>query len=104
MKVQLLYSEGCHTWEKALELINQILKGKNLSETVETIKVGTQEEAEKYRFFGSPQININDKDIDSMAEKVTSFNPAGCRFYIYGGKTFEFPPKEMMEEAINKAL
>jgi hypothetical protein len=102
MRIQLLHSEGCHTWEKTLELLNQILREKGVDEEVETVKIATQEEADKYRYFGSPQVNLNGKDIDPMAEKVTNFKPAGCRFYLYGGKTYEFPPREMLEEAIDK--
>lgn len=100
MKIELLYSEGCHTWEKALELLKEILTEKNLSVEVKIIKVSTQEEAEKYHYFGSPQIDINGKDIDPMAEKITNFNPAGCRLYIYRGSTYELPPKEMIEEVV----
>jgi len=37
-----------------------------------------------------------------MAEKVTSYKSAGCRFYIYKEKTHEFPPKEMLEDALDK--
>jgi hypothetical protein len=66
------------------------------------VKIETQEDAETHQYFGSPQININGKDIDPMAENVTNFKFAGCRFYIYKEKTYEFPPKEMLEEALEK--
>ncbi len=102
MKIELLYSEGCHTWEKSLELANQILEERKIREKVNVIKIETQEDAEKYHYFGSPQININGKDIDPMAEMITNYKPASCRLYFYTEKTYEFPPKEMIEEALGK--
>ncbi len=102
MKIELLYSEGCHTWEKTLELTKQILEERKIREEVSVIKVETQEDAAKYHYFGSPQININGRDIDPMAEKITNYQPAGCRLYFYKEKTYEFPPGEMIEEALGK--
>lgn len=67
---------------------------------IELIRIDTQEDAEKYRYFGSPQININNKDIDPMAEKITNFKSSGCRLYIYKGSTYEISPKEMIEKAL----
>ncbi len=101
MKIELLYSEGCHTWEKTSELLKEILKEKEGVE-VKLVKINTQEEAEKYHYFGSPQINVDGKDIDPMAEKITNFSAAGCRLYLYKGKTYELPPEGMIEEALNK--
>ncbi|MFX1519160.1 MAG: DUF2703 domain-containing protein [Promethearchaeota archaeon] len=104
MNIDLFYSEGCHTWERTLEMIKQVLKDKNLDVEVKLVKIETQEDAEKHHYFGSPQINIDGKDIDPMAETVTSFKSAGCRFYIYKEKPYEFPPKEMLEDALDKII
>lgn len=102
MNIELLYSEGCHTWERTLELLKQILKDKKIDAEVKLVKIETQEDAEMHHYFGSPQININGKDIDPMAENVTSYKSAGCRFYIYKEQTYELPPKEMLEDALGK--
>ncbi|MCK5587791.1 MAG: DUF2703 domain-containing protein [Candidatus Lokiarchaeota archaeon] len=104
MNIELLYSEGCHTWERTLEMLKQVLKDKNIDVEVKLVKIETQEDAEKHHYFGSPQININGKDIDPMAEKVTSYKSAGCRLYIYKEETYELPPKEMLEEALDKIV
>jgi len=104
MEIQLLRSEGCHTWEKTLKLLNEIRKEKDIDQKIETVMIDTQEKAEKYRYFGSPQVNLDGRDIDPMAQKVTSFKPAGCRFYLYEGETYEYPPKKMMAEAIERSL
>jgi hypothetical protein len=104
MNIELFYSEGCHTWERTLEMIKKVLKDKKIDVEVKLMKIETQEDAEKHHYFGSPQINIDGKDIDPMAKNVTSYKSAGCRFYIYKEKTHEFPPKEMLEDALEKIV
>jgi len=103
MEIELLYSEGCHTWKKTLVLLKEIVILKEKEDVkVKLVKINTQEEAEKYHYFGSPQINIDGKDIDPMAEKITNFSAAGCRLYVYEGKTYELPPEGMIKEALNR--
>ena len=68
------------------------LKEKKLEADVELINVKSEEEAEKFRFLGSPSVRINGEDIEGRDEGF-SFS---CRFYTVNGKQATAPSKEMI--------
>lgn len=96
----LLHNRDCHVWEKFLKELETWLREKEIGGTVEVREVATDEEARALRFFGSPQLTIDGKDVDPMAEKMSNFHAIGCRLYFWEGKTFEFPPLPMIEQAL----
>jgi len=96
MKIQLLRNENCHTWQIAEKVLQEALKQVGLQEDYEIVVVKNNEEAKKHRFFGSPQITINGKDIDPQAEKANQFNAESCRVYLWQDKMYEYPPKQMI--------
>ena len=100
MKIEVLYSEGCHTWKESLELLKRILTVHNIPTNLELIKIDTQEKAKKFNYFGSPQINFNGIDIDPLAREVTNYKLTGCRLYFHKETTYEFPPEEMITDAL----
>lgn len=100
MRVQLIRNEGCHIWQTAEKVLKEALKEAGLPQDYDIVVVNNDEEAEKYRFFGSPQINIDGRDIDPSAEKAQEFQTLGCRFYMWQGKMHEYPPKGMILEAL----
>jgi len=102
VEIELLRNNDCHIWQKALEELNETLKEEGLNADTKMTIIETKEQAEKRRFSGSPQININGKDVDPASENFTAHHVLGCRQYFYNGKHFEFPPKEMIKEALNK--
>jgi len=100
MNVELLHTNECHIWKKALEILSETLEEEGIKENVKVTEIKSVEEANQRKFSGSPQIIINGKDVDPMAEKITNYMLAGCRQYFYKGQHSEFPPKEI--EALNK--
>jgi len=102
MKITLLHSNGCHSWKDQLEVIEEALKEAGEEVVYNMILVDTQEKADHYKFFGSPAVHIDGKDIDPIAEKVTKYTPGGCRPYRYNEKHYEMAPKEMILEALQK--
>lgn len=94
MKVQLLHNKECHMWKK----LRDILLGMGIEP--EVIEIETEEQAQEFRFAGSPQLLIDGKDVDPMAEKITNFHVSGCRVYLWKGKMYEYPPQEMIETAL----
>lgn len=103
MKIKFLHTEDCHVWQKALPLLEEAVKEFRIKEKIKVITIKTQKEAQKHKFSGSPTIKLNGKDIDPMAKRVTKYSPASCRPYFYKGKFYEYPPKEMIAEALQKA-
>lgn len=102
MKIEFLHTDDCHVWQKALPLLKKTMKELGIKGKIEAITIKTQKDAEKHKFSGSPSIKIDSKDIDPMAKKVTKYSPVSCRPYFYKRKFYDFPPKEMIVEALRK--
>ena len=102
MDIKLIRNDGCHIWQTAEKELRAALQDINLPLDYEMIVVKEAEEAEKYKFYGSPQITVNGVDIDPKAKGASSFQVEGCRFFVWEGKMYEYPPKEMILSAINE--
>lgn len=100
MAIRLIRNEGCHIWATAEKALREALKKAGMPQDFEIIVVKDAGSAKQYRFFGSPQITIDGVDIDPQAAKATQFQSEGCRIYIWEGRMYEYPPKEMIFEAL----
>jgi len=103
MKIQLIRNEFCPNWQEAEKLLKQALVDAQLTRDHEVVVVTSDDEAKDLKFFGSPQILIDGKDIDPLASKVSDYHSQGCRFYLWEGKALEHPPKEMILQALRKS-
>lgn len=120
MKVELLYILDCLWCVKTKKLVRESLKELKVTADIEEVLIDSDEKAKKYNFVGSPTIRINKKDIqekisksrcvpcEELAEHSTDFIKqecsCGCRTYFYKNKSYPYPPKEMIEEAIRKYI
>lgn len=102
MKVTLLHTSGCHIWKTALEELEVALAKTGNRISYEVVQVTSQAQAEKLKFTGSPTILINGKNVDKMKRKINRFTNSGCSIYFWKGKTYEYPPKEMITAAIKE--
>lgn len=102
MKIQFIRNDGCHIWQTAEKALKVALSEANFPQSYEVVVVKDNEEAKKYHFFGSPQITIDGVDLDPSAEKANQFQAQGCRFYLWQGKMYEYPPTEMILEALKR--
>lgn len=100
--IKLLHNKECGFWQKTKVDLEELLKELGIDIEVEEILIEDDEQAKRYRFFGSPQVMINDEDIDPMAKTVTNFHASGCRLYVYKDKMNDFPPKEMLGGTLRK--
>lgn len=100
--VEILHNKDCHLWKTLFSELKRWLRIWGLARKVKlkVVLVETEKDARERRFFGSPQILVNGKDVDPMAEKVTNYHVDGCRAYVWGDKVFPYPPKKMMEQVI----
>jgi hypothetical protein len=64
MKIQVLMSPGCGHGERALKLVEEVVRQSAPGEAVEAITVATLEDATRWSFPGSPTIRVNGRDID----------------------------------------
>lgn len=97
-----MHTRDCHIWQKSQTVLEEALTDLNMDVTYEVLLVKSQEEAEKYKFGGSPTIQIDGVDVDPMAKNITKYTLSSCRNYVYKNKFFEFPPKEMIVAALGK--
>ena len=97
-RIEVLYFSGCPHAEEALrmtrEVVNRILPGQG----VESIIVGTEEEARAREFLGSPSIRIDGIDIEGRRGDLQGL---ACR--VYEGVT-GVPPEWMIEAALLRAI
>jgi len=100
MKICFLYFKGCPNARPALKLLKEVLKEKGIKEKIETIEIKLEKDAKKYKFLGSPSIQINGRDI----EKEKRNNPPvfGCRIYKTDDGYSGVPPKEMIIKALEE--
>ncbi len=102
MKIELLYFDGCPCWLQTESDIESLLAEQGLQETIEHVKVETNEEAQRQRFVGSPSVRIDGVDIDPDAPE-DGFNME-CRLYWVDGRPVGVPPRQMLSDAISMAL
>ncbi|MBI4067328.1 DUF2703 domain-containing protein [Candidatus Gottesmanbacteria bacterium] len=100
MKIQLLHTADCHAWKDSLSILEETLKSKGLEVKYEVILVEKEKQAKQYKFSGSPSILVDGVDVDPMARNVKTYSVSSCRPYFYQGKSYDFPPKEMILEAL----
>jgi hypothetical protein len=98
--VRLLHTEACHAYHQAIDEIEKALKEKGLPVKFEVILITSQDQVDLYRFFGSPTVQVNGEDVDPKAKMVTKYGMSSCRPYFWNGKSYDYPPKEMIMEAL----
>jgi len=72
------------------------------------IHIQTKEQAIKHQFISSPTIRVNGQDIQmevreshcSTCSSLTDGASVDCRDWVYNGKVYSAPPKEMISDAI----
>lgn len=100
MKVEVLYFEGCPSYEAAVKTLEEVLYDEGLKAEVELVAVGTDEEAELLRFPGSPTIRVDGCDLFPAAGWPTY--ALGCRTYIGDEGLRGSPTATMFREALEK--
>jgi len=79
MKVEILYFEGCPTYLRAEETLRGVLAREGVEADVELVAVDTDEEAQEFRFPGSPTIRLDGEDLFPVPERAGY--ALGCRMY-----------------------
>jgi hypothetical protein len=98
MKVEVLYFDGCPTYEAAEKTLRDVFADKGLEADVELVAVNTDEEARRLRFPGSPTIRVAGKDLFPTEEREDW--RLGCRIYATPEGLRGSPTAEMLKEAL----
>jgi hypothetical protein len=98
MKVEVLYFDGCPTYEAAEKTLRDVFADKGLEADVELVAVNTDEEARRLRFPGSPTIRVAGKDLFPTEEREDW--RLGCRIYATPEGLRGSPTAEMLKGAL----
>lgn len=102
MKVELLYFEGCPSYEALLPELRALLASEGIAEEIELRRVESVEAAERERFLGSPTVRIDGEDVDPGAGERDDFG-LKCRLYRSAAGLEHVPPEEWIRAALRGA-
>jgi hypothetical protein len=100
MKVEILYFDGCPTYEKAEQTVRAVLAGRGTDAEVELVAVNTDEDAERLRFPGSPTLRADGEDLFPVPDRAAW--ALGCRTYLTPDGLKGWPTAGMIEEALTE--
>jgi hypothetical protein len=98
MKVEVLYFDGCPTYEKATTTLRAVLAEEGVEAEVQLVAVNTDEEAQRLRFPGSPTVRVDGRDLFPAPEREDW--RLGCRVYATPEGLSGSPTAEMIREAL----
>jgi hypothetical protein len=100
LNIDFLYWEDCPSHERALSMLDEVLKEQKVQARVRVMRVDTPEQAEELRFPGSPTIRVDGIDIDDPSLPVG----LSCRIYRHqNGKISPLPERERIAWAVRRA-
>lgn len=99
MKIELLYFDGCPSYEILLPKLRELLEREGVEHEVELCHIKSLEAAEQARFLGSPTVRVDGQDIEPDAGERSDYG-LKCRLYRSGEETSGLPPEEWIVESI----
>lgn len=97
MKIELLYFDGCPSWQIALENLKRVLHEEGITETVNVVEIVNDEQAGQEKFLGSPSIRIDRHDLWFEQRENYSLS---CRVYATPEGVKGWPTVEMLRSKI----
>lgn len=99
MKVELLYFDGCPSYERLLPRLRELVSEADPSAEIQLRRVESIEDAERERFLGSPTVRVDGVDVDPGATRREDFG-LKCRLYRWDGGTSPIPSEKWIREAL----
>ena len=63
MKVEVLYFNGCPTYETATKTLRAVLTEEGVEAEIKLVAINSDEEAQRLRFPGSPTVRVDGRDL-----------------------------------------
>ncbi len=101
MKIELLYFDGCPSWQSGLKNLQSVLKANGLVVSVELAQVFDNDDAARKKFLGSPSFRINGIELWEEQRDVYSMS---CRVYATPEGMKGSPTGSMLQEEIRQAI
>jgi len=100
MIIELLYFDGCPSWQAGLDNLNAALTAEGLEARVRLVEVAKDKDAEGLRFLGSPSYRVN--SVDLWPEECQQYNLC-CRVYNTPDGLKGAPTVDMLREQLRKS-
>ena len=100
MKIELLYFDGCPSWQTTLDNLKSVLREEGITESVNVLEVVNDEQAQQEKFLGTPSIRINGNDLWFEQRENYSLS---CRVYATSEGIKGWPTLEMLRSKIKLA-
>jgi hypothetical protein len=101
MKIELLYFDGCPTWQIGLENMKAALQIEGLDVYVELVEVLDDADATRKRFLDSPSFRVNGVELWNDIRDAYSLS---CRIYSTPDGMKGSPTVSMLDEAIRRVF
>jgi len=101
MQINLLYFDGCPSWQGGLKNLKAALSAEGMDAEIRLVQVGNNTEAERLRFLGSPSFHIN--GVDLWLEDRSTY-ALSCRVYSTPRGMRGAPDVEMLREKLRAVL
>lgn len=102
MQIELLWFDGCPSHERALALLEDVLRARGIGQPVSSVHVTDDALAESVRFPGSPAIRIDGVDIEPGFEDPGDY-ALRCRIYRTASGMSGVPERARIESALDRA-
>jgi hypothetical protein len=99
MKVELLYFDGCPSFEALLPRVREVLADLDAEAELELRKVETETAAIGERFLGSPTLRVDGRDIEPGAAARSDYG-LKCRLYRVGDCLSSTPDEAWLQAAL----
>ncbi len=100
MNIEILYFDGCPTYQTAEQTLREIIAGEGITAYVGLVVVNTDEDAQRLKFPGSPTIRVDGQDLFPTPERQDY--RLGCRMYATPEGLKGSPTAKMLREAISR--
>jgi hypothetical protein len=99
MRIELLYFDGCPSYERFLPRLREVAAQAGVADEVELRRVESQEAAVAERFLGSPTVRVDGVDVEPGARERCDFG-LKCRLYTTTEGLRGTPPEDWVVEAL----
>jgi hypothetical protein len=99
MLIELLKIRGCPGADVAYDRLCEVLHGLGVEETIRTIEIATEEQAQQLRFIGSPTLRVDGRDVEGSPDPTAQY-ALTCRLYRSGGSVQNAPSSAAIRRAV----
>lgn len=98
MQIDILRFDGCPNHRPTSELVRDVVQSLGIDATIREIEVRDADEAARLRFFGSPTVQVDGRDVDPAVSGRADCS-FSCRMYGRSG----VPSRTLVERALKEA-